>query len=249
MIKSLHIACCLLFFASAATGSEPVAQDPYEEFILFAVQDAETREVKENIEIRVTKEGEDHCRWIENRVKVNGDRDDFDVVFERDTLKPVTYRRIIKTGHTTRTIRLAIGEKKIAADITDSGGNEEKQSIDLPEHGFIIEPFLKKHIALQVGIEKKAGSFTMVTFIRDKLTDFGIEWEVLERETVTTKKGDFDCQKLKIGSTSWVVRAFAPPGTTWFDTAGTNKVVRSRGQRTRFDDETITDLVDYRQGS
>ncbi len=219
--------------------------DYKEEYILYLTKDAKTSEKKGLIEIRITKKGA-HFNWFEKREQKNGNIQTFDVVFEKETLLPVSYARVTKTKESSEQINLHINGEKIQAEITDSKGNVTKQSIEKPEGTFVIEPFLKKYLALQMGKGIKSGSFQMITLVSGKLLNFNIKWETTGREEIKTPAGTFNCIKVKAGPSNWFVKSVLSSSEVWFDSTGTYKVVYSLGKRSRFDDVGITELEEYK---
>ena len=215
-----------------------------EEHARYVSKDSETKEIKDYLEIRIEKKG-DQYHWFEKRELINGDLDTFNVNFDINTLIPTSYVREMKTGDTKKAVKLSVTQKNITAEITDGDGKVVTQSIDLPGEAFVIEPFLKKYISSQAGKGLKSGSCLMITLVQGKLKSFSIGWEVEEQEKITTKAGTFDCFKIKAGPSGWFMKKMVPPSITWYDASGTHKMIQNKGKRTRFDKEKIMELTEY----
>ncbi len=219
--------------------------DYKEEYILYVSKDVKTSEIKDRIEIRVTKKGA-HFNWFEKRELLNGDTHTFRIDFQKETLIPVSYTRVIKTKDATEHIKLHINKDKIQAEITDSKGDVTKHSIEKPNGTFIIEPFFKRYLALQAGKGVTSGKCPIVTLLNGKLMNFNFEWEIAGQEKITTPAGPFDCFKVKVAPSNWFIKSIIASSEAWFDSTGTHKVVCSLGKRSRFDDVGLTELVEYK---
>jgi len=243
----LRILSCLLsalILSSTLSGSVAFAGDLEEERLLIVSKDAKTQAVKGHTEILITKK-EALYHWHERRTLKNGGADTIEILFEKDTLMPVTYDRVISNKDRKTLVNVRVEIDRILVDVNDSREGMKEQSLPLPKGEFVIEPFAKQHLANQVGKGLDSGSFRMVVFVGNKFLSFDINWKSLGREKVTTAAGTFDCMKIKTEPSSWMIRAVVPTSSNWFDLSGTNKVVRSQGKHKRFTDEEIIDLVGY----
>ncbi len=240
---------CLMGLIPALSVSSTVwAEDIllYEETMRYATRNASDNTIQGEMVLRVSREGKNH-RWFEKRTRPNGESDIFEVTFDPDTLLPLTYdRKKVKNGVMT-IIKLRLDQEKITATLTGPDGESKEQSIPRPEGKFVVEPFARYYLGLAAAEGKTNGLVETVGVMDGSLQKSTLEWEVQGREKVAVPAGTMDCLKIGLTVSGNLLAMLVPPGHVWIDANGTHKLVRAQGQRTRFEGDKITELVEYKK--
>lgn len=235
------------FFSVLTTSSSIRAEDilPEEETMRYATRNASDNIIQGEMVLRISREGNNY-RWFEKRTRPNGESDIFEVTFDPDTLLPLTYdRKKVKNGVMTIII-LLLDQEKITATLTGPDGESKEQSIPRPEGKFVVEPFAKYYFGRETALGKTNGLVETVGVMDGRLQKSTLEWAVQGREKVTVPAGTMDCLKIGLTVSGNLVAILVPPGNVWIDANGTHKLVRHQGQRTRFEGDKITELVEYK---
>ncbi len=248
IIIAIITGCLLGFFSVLTTSSNLRAEDilPHEETMRYATRNATDNTIQGEMMLRVIREGKNH-RWFEKRARSNGESDIFEVTFDPDTLLPLSYDRKKVTNRVMTIIKLRLDQEKITATLTGPDGESNEQSIPRPEGEFVVEPFARYYLGREAALGKTHGLVETVGVTDGRLQKSTLEWAVQGREKVIVPAGTLDCLKIELTVSGNLVTMLVPPGHVWIDANGTHKLVRAQGQRTRFEGDKITELVEYKR--
>ncbi len=205
--------------------------------LYYAVNDKETGERKGEVYIRITR-GSDLNEWHEVRTyEEEEETETFDVAFDPETLRPMSYKRRIKDPEGVRTVRLQIDGRLLKATITDPGGKVSNQRLPLPKGTVIIEPFMKYYLTQVVDASQRSGEFNAVGLLGDKMKIFPVDWEITGNETIDVPAGRFECINIRVSSSSWYLKFLDTSTPVWLDVSGKHYIVRTTVRKSLFAEE------------
>ena len=185
-------------------------------------------------------------RLAEVRTPTKGRVQRVDVVFDPETLHPISWIRRIGDGADEIRTELQLAKGQIEARTLKGGKITKVSTVAVPEPPWCVAPLVKFQAALCVAASGTIRHIRTVAVREDgslKLAEMKVEY--LGLATVTVPAGEFRCHHLRLTPQSKLMTALVPDGAIFLGEDGTHPMVKTILPATPLSSAIVTELQSY----